>query len=103
MIEAYIDPLSLSYGLVITRILEDCDLSLSVVPSILVKQCYNATTFASMGYILLMLFGFENLKVSLLGLLSLSNCIALLLFILLVLHQWMSSYIYWKLFLSLTT
>lgn len=37
MIETSLDPSSLSYGLIITQILEACDVPLSVFPSISVK------------------------------------------------------------------
>lgn len=49
IIDAYLDPSSLPYRLVITHIREVCDVPLSVVPFIFVKQCYNVTS--SMGYI----------------------------------------------------
>lgn len=41
MIKVSLDPSSLSYGLIITCILEACDMSLKVVPSVSVKKCYN--------------------------------------------------------------
>lgn len=52
MIEAFLDPYSLSYEHIITHNLKACDVFLSVVPSIFVKQYYNASSFVSMGYIL---------------------------------------------------
>lgn len=52
MIEASLDPINLPCGLIITSILEACDLSLGVVPFVSIKQCYNAITFDSTSYIL---------------------------------------------------
>lgn len=47
-IEASIDPSSLSYGLIITRILEANNIPFEVVLSNVVKKCYNTKAFGSM-------------------------------------------------------
>lgn len=53
MADFTLDPLSLPYGMLISRILETNHVCLSDVPPFIVEQCYNSRAFGSMGYTLL--------------------------------------------------
>lgn len=52
MLGASLDPTNLPYGLIITCILDSCNVSLGVVAPASINQCYNATMLGGMGYIL---------------------------------------------------
>ncbi|KAF3639530.1 hypothetical protein FXO37_23934 [Capsicum annuum] len=52
MIEASLDPSSLPYRIVISRILKVSNIFLESIPSVIVKQCYNYEAFFSMGCVL---------------------------------------------------
>lgn len=90
MIEASLDPSSLPNGLINTQILETYDMSLRVIPFVLVKLCYNTTVFSWLGYALVINLGFVSLNIVMLATHPLQSFDhLLLLFLLVVLHLWM--------------
>lgn len=52
MIEESSYPSNFPYRLIITHILEACNISLKAIHSVIMKECYNTTDLGSMVYIL---------------------------------------------------
>lgn len=50
MIETSLDPTSLSYGLIVTHLLNFVNVFVGVVSFVFVRQCYNSTSFGNTGY-----------------------------------------------------
>lgn len=49
-VEAFLNPSSLPYGVIITHILEDSNISLELFPSFVIKQFYYSKDFTCMGF-----------------------------------------------------